>query len=116
MPRGVAPKPAAQRGHQARWRARSRRASAGAEVVHEHFFDTLTVRVPGRAAEYADQARGGYGILLRVADVDTIGIAVDETTTVAELHQRRRAGFDVGGGLFGGLIGNRRAHLAFGQV
>ncbi len=61
---------------------------AGAEVVHEHFFDTLTVRVPGRAAEYADQARGGYGILLRVAaDVDTIGIAVDETTTVAQLHQ-----------------------------
>ncbi|MEW2009971.1 aminomethyl-transferring glycine dehydrogenase [Microbacterium sp. NPDC078814] len=60
---------------------------AGAEVVHEHFFDTLTVRVPGRAAEYADQARGGFGILLRVADADTIGIAVDETTTVAELHQ-----------------------------
>ena len=63
---------------------------AGAEVVHEHFFDTLTVRVPGRAAEYADQARGGYGILLRVADADTIGIAVDETTTVAELHQVAR--------------------------
>lgn len=60
---------------------------AGVEVVHEHFFDTLTVRTPGRAAEHADQARGGYGILLRVADADTIGIAVDETTTITELHQ-----------------------------
>ncbi|MDF2562062.1 MAG: hypothetical protein K0R99_3508 [Microbacterium sp.] len=60
---------------------------AGAEVVHESFFDTVTVRVPGRAAEYAAQARDGYGILLRVADADTIGISIDETTTVTELHQ-----------------------------
>lgn len=60
---------------------------AGAEVVHDAFFDTLAVRVPGRAAEYAEQARDGFGILLRVADADTVGISVDETTTVAELHQ-----------------------------
>ena len=60
---------------------------AGAEVVHDAFFDTLSVRVPGRAAEFAAQARDGYGLLFRVADVDTIGISVDETTTVAELHQ-----------------------------
>ncbi len=38
-------------------------------------------------AEHAAQARDGYGILLRVADADTIGISVDETTTVTELHQ-----------------------------
>nr|WP_029262914.1 MULTISPECIES: aminomethyl-transferring glycine dehydrogenase [unclassified Microbacterium] len=62
-------------------------AEAGAEVVHDAFFDTVTVRVPGRAAEHAAQARDGYGILLRVADADTIGISVDETTTVTELHQ-----------------------------
>jgi glycine dehydrogenase len=62
-------------------------AEAGAQVVHDSFFDTLTVRVPGRAAEFAAQARDGYGILLRVADADTIGISVDETTTVTELHQ-----------------------------
>lgn len=60
---------------------------AGAEVVHDSFFDTLTVRVPGRAAEHAAQARDGYGILLRVTDADTIGVSVDETTTVTELHQ-----------------------------
>ncbi|MGV2901951.1 aminomethyl-transferring glycine dehydrogenase [Microbacterium sp. AGC62] len=62
-------------------------AEAGAEVVHDAFFDTVTVRVPGRAAEHAAQARDGYGILLRVVDADTIGISVDETTTVTELHQ-----------------------------
>ena len=60
---------------------------AGVEVVHDGFFDTVQVRVPGRAAEYAEQAHHGYGILLRVADADTIGISVDETTTHAQLHQ-----------------------------
>lgn len=60
---------------------------AGTDVVHDAFFDTLTVRVPGRAAEYAQQARDGFGILLRVVDADTIGISVDETTTATELHQ-----------------------------
>ncbi|WP_341975379.1 aminomethyl-transferring glycine dehydrogenase [Microbacterium sp. LWO13-1.2] len=60
---------------------------AGAEVVHEAFFDTLQVRVPGRAAEFAEQAHHGYGILLHVADADTIGISVDETTSHSELHQ-----------------------------
>lgn len=60
---------------------------AGAEVAHDTFFDTLQVRVPGRAAEYAAQAHDGYGILLNVADADTISIAVDETTTFGELHQ-----------------------------
>lgn len=59
----------------------------GVEVVHDSFFDTLTVRIPGRAAEVAAQARDDYGILFRVADADTIGISVDETTTVTELHQ-----------------------------
>lgn len=60
---------------------------AGTEVVHEAFFDTLQVRVPGRAAEFAEQAHHGYGILLHVADADTIGISVDETTSHSELHQ-----------------------------
>ena len=60
---------------------------AGVEVVHDAFFDTLRVRVPGRAAEFAAQAHDGYGILLHVADADTIGISVDETTAVSELHQ-----------------------------
>ena len=62
-------------------------ADTGAEILHDAFFDTVQVRVPGRAAEFAEQAHHGYGILLRVADADTIGISVDETTTVGELHQ-----------------------------
>ncbi len=62
-------------------------ADAGAETVHADFFDTVQVRVPGRAAELAAQAHDDLGILLRVADADTIGISVDETTTLGELHQ-----------------------------
>ncbi len=59
---------------------------AAVEVVHADFFDTLQVRVPGRAAEFAARAHDDHGILLHVADADTVGIAVDETTTLGELH------------------------------
>ena len=69
---------------------RSWLADAGAEIVHDSFFDTLQVRVPGRAAEFVAQAHDGFGILLHAADADTIGISVDETTTVGELHQVAR--------------------------
>ncbi|MDN4638707.1 aminomethyl-transferring glycine dehydrogenase [Agreia sp. PsM10] len=58
--------------------------AAGAELVHEDFFDTIQVRVPGRAAEIAAKAHAG-GYLLNVADDDTIGVSVDETTTVADI-------------------------------
>ncbi|OAN33694.1 aminomethyl-transferring glycine dehydrogenase [Microbacterium sp. H83] len=75
-------------------------ADAGAEVVHDAFFDTLLVRVPGRAADLVAQAHD-EGILLRRADDDTVGISVDETTTVAELHRLAQ--------VFGG-----RAERAFG--
>lgn len=75
----------------------------GIEVVHDAFFDTLRVRVPGRAAEYVSQAHHGFGILLHAADADTVGIAVDETTTVDELLQVAR--------VFGG-----RAERAFAFV
>ena len=52
----------------------------GAAVVHEAFFDTLLVRVPGKAAEYADAAEAeGYN--LRRVDADHLGISCDETTT-----------------------------------
>ncbi len=61
--------------------ARSLRAG-GVEVVHSHFFDTLTVRVPGRAAEVL-AAAAARRINLRLVDADTLGIALDETTTPA---------------------------------
>jgi len=50
------------------------------EVVHPVFFDTITVRVPGRAAEVLAAARA-RGINLRPVDTDTVGITLDETTT-----------------------------------
>jgi glycine dehydrogenase len=59
-------------------------AAAGYEIVHADYFDTLQVRVPGRARGLAEHAHS-QGILLRVDDDDTIGIAVDETTGDAEL-------------------------------
>nr|WP_082297392.1 aminomethyl-transferring glycine dehydrogenase [Microbacterium sp. GCS4] len=59
---------------------------AGAEVVHEAFFDTVQVRVPGRARELVAAAHE-RGILVRAADADTVGISVDETTSIADVHE-----------------------------
>ncbi|MGE0731521.1 MAG: aminomethyl-transferring glycine dehydrogenase [Acidimicrobiia bacterium] len=56
--------------------------TAGYGLVHEAFFDTITVRCPGRAEELAAAARARR-INLRVVDTDTLGITLDETTTVA---------------------------------
>jgi glycine dehydrogenase len=58
--------------------------AAGIEVLHESFFDTLTVRVPSRGAEFAAAARDRR-INLREVDADTLGIALDETTTTHTL-------------------------------
>ncbi|MFF2843353.1 aminomethyl-transferring glycine dehydrogenase [Paenarthrobacter sp. NPDC057981] len=54
--------------------------AAGVEVLHGSFFDTVTVRVPGRAAEIVAAAEA-RGINLRGVDADSVGISVDETTT-----------------------------------
>ncbi|GAA2981087.1 aminomethyl-transferring glycine dehydrogenase [Actinokineospora diospyrosa] len=56
----------------------------GVEVAGTAFFDTVSARVPGRAAEVVSAARG-LGVNLRLADADTVGIATDETTTRAHL-------------------------------
>ncbi|MFJ6535895.1 aminomethyl-transferring glycine dehydrogenase [Paenarthrobacter sp. NPDC091711] len=53
---------------------------AGRELVSEAFFDTLTVRVPGKAAKVIAAAEA-RGINLRLIDADTVGVSVDETTT-----------------------------------
>ena len=58
---------------------------AGIEVVPTAFFDTLTVRVPGRAAEVWRAALAA-GVNLRLADDDTVGVSCDETTTWADLR------------------------------
>jgi glycine dehydrogenase len=61
-------------------------AAAGVDVLHKSFFDTLTVRVPGRAAGIIADAEA-RGINLRSVDADTVGIALDETTTPAIVAQ-----------------------------
>ncbi len=53
---------------------------AGRELASESFFDTLTVRVPGKAAKVIAAAEA-RGINLRLIDADTVGVSVDETTT-----------------------------------
>ncbi|MFF3491543.1 aminomethyl-transferring glycine dehydrogenase [Streptomyces sp. NPDC002795] len=58
--------------------------AGGVEVVHGAYFDTLTVRVPGKAAEIVSAAREG-GVNLRLVDADHVSLACDETTTRAQL-------------------------------
>ena len=52
---------------------------AGFEVINEAFFDTISVRVPGRAEKIISAALE-RGCNLRRIDADTIGISFDETT------------------------------------
>ncbi|MCZ9336909.1 glycine dehydrogenase (aminomethyl-transferring), partial [Streptomyces sp. TRM76130] len=48
------------------------------------YFDTVTVRVPGRAAEIVAAARQN-GVNLRLVDADHVSMACDETTTRARI-------------------------------
>ncbi|HWV58829.1 MAG TPA: aminomethyl-transferring glycine dehydrogenase [Longimicrobiales bacterium] len=58
----------------------------GHDIVHERFFDTIRVRVaPAAQAEILDAARAA-GMNLRPYDDGSIGIALDETTTVADVE------------------------------
>ncbi|GAB2959270.1 aminomethyl-transferring glycine dehydrogenase [Streptomyces heilongjiangensis] len=59
-------------------------ASGGVEIVHGAYFDTLTARVPGRAAEVVEAARR-HGVNLHLVDADHVSVACDETTTRAQL-------------------------------
>ena len=56
--------------------------AAGLDVLHTSFFDTVTVSVPGKAAEIVAAAEA-KGINLRGIDADTVGISTDEATTAA---------------------------------
>ncbi len=64
----------------------------GFEIVNEHFFDTITVRVPGRAAWYAARARE-QRINIRVVDADHVAISTDETTRRSEVVRLIRVFF-----------------------
>lgn len=79
---------------------------AGAQVVHDTFFDTLLVSTPDAPA-IVSRARTEFGLLLREVDARTVGVSVDETTSITELHrvallfggaQERVFGFIAGAG------------------
>ncbi|MFF2013603.1 aminomethyl-transferring glycine dehydrogenase [Streptomyces sp. NPDC058195] len=58
--------------------------AAGADVVTGAHFDTLTVRVPGKAAEVVAEARE-RGVNLRLVDADLVSVSCDETTTRTQI-------------------------------
>ena len=58
--------------------------AAGVEITEDAFFDTLTARVPGRAADVVAAARAS-GVNLRLTDAGHVGISCDETTDRASL-------------------------------
>ena len=61
-------------------------ADCGYEVVTRCFFDTITVRTPGRAQAIAAKAREQH-INLRVVDTDRLAISLDETTRRSEVER-----------------------------
>ena len=56
----------------------------GFELAHDAFFDTLQVRVPGKAGELVDQAKDA-GYLLKKVDDDTVRLSLDETISADKL-------------------------------
>ena len=58
----------------------ARLTAAGFELAHEHYFDTLTVHTPGRAASIVASARA-RGILLHQVDNDTVQLSFDEVNS-----------------------------------
>ena len=53
----------------------------GLDLANDSWFDTLTVRVPGGADAVLAAARA-EGINLRAVDADTVGLTLDETSTL----------------------------------
>ncbi|GIJ73303.1 aminomethyl-transferring glycine dehydrogenase [Virgisporangium ochraceum] len=58
---------------------------AGVELANEHFFDTVTAVVPGRASAVVGAAAAG-GVNLRQIDGDRVSAACDETTTAEHVR------------------------------
>ena len=65
-------------------------SAAGLEPAQSSFFDTLTVPVPGRAADVVAAARAG-GVHLRCVDADHVGISTSESTQDRHLEAVLRA-------------------------
>ncbi|MEM9237698.1 MAG: aminomethyl-transferring glycine dehydrogenase, partial [Verrucomicrobiota bacterium] len=58
--------------------------SAGIEIENEACFDTLVIKLPAKAAELVEKARG-EGMNLRLIDADRTGITLDETSTLDDV-------------------------------
>ncbi len=58
--------------------------AGGVDVESEHFFDTITVRVPGRASEIIAEA-AARGVNLWQVDADHVSVSTDETTDLEDL-------------------------------
>jgi glycine dehydrogenase len=58
--------------------------AGGVEVVHGSYFDTLTVRVPGKASAAVAAAREA-GVNLYLVDADHVSVSCDETTGRAQV-------------------------------
>jgi glycine dehydrogenase len=56
--------------------------AGGLQLMHDSWFDTVAVRTPGRAREICADARA-RNINLRLINDDTVGISLDETTTLS---------------------------------
>ncbi|HEX6418243.1 MAG TPA: aminomethyl-transferring glycine dehydrogenase [Acidimicrobiales bacterium] len=64
--------------------------AAGYTLVNDTWFDTLTVRAPGQAADVMARALA-EGVNLRRVDGDTVGLSLDETTDTGVLARVARA-------------------------
>src|SRR5690606_27406074 len=58
--------------------------AAGVEIAGESLFDTVTVKIAGKAADLAREAEKSDR-LIRVLDADTLGVTFDETSTEEDL-------------------------------
>lgn len=63
--------------------------AGGISIVHDTFFDTVLVNVPGRAAALVSDARSA-GIHLRLVDDDHVGVSIGEDATTAHLNEVRK--------------------------
>jgi glycine dehydrogenase len=70
----------ARRTHDYATRIATALGAGGVELVNDTWFDTLTARVPGRAADVVASARS-HGLHLRLVDDDHVGLTTSETTT-----------------------------------
>ena len=80
----------AQRTHDHASRIAAALRAGGVDVVNDTWFDTLTVSVPGRAAEVVAAART-VGLHLRLIDEDHVGLSTSERTSPATVGAVLRA-------------------------